>query len=1063
MAKKVDKAVVDLIIEGRSAETSVNQLGQALRKVTKELRDMKEADDPQRYRQLIEEKKKLLDVYKKQKETISDLRSGWEKFTANLGGITAGVVGGNLLSSALSKAGETVIRLVTRSGELSDGLAEVQKQTGLAGKDLKELNTALEQIDTRTPADELRKLAAVAGKLGYQTKEDVLAFVKVADMLSVTLAKDLGGSVEDAVNDVGKLIEIFGIKEEFGIEEGMLKTASAINTIGASSAANEGYLINFAKRFAGIAPNAGISIADTLGLAATFDVLGQSAELSSTNIAKIIVAIGKDMPYFAKVAGMQLQDFTNLMKTDANEGFIRVLEGAKSSSTGLQGMVKMLETLGIEGSEGAQILGALSKNTAMLREQQDISNKSFDEGTSILKEFNTANNTSGAVMEKIGNRLAQYFDKAAGYLDPLIIKFGELVGVVNKLDLALGEFGDTQARVMDMEKRLPGLIAKYEALREKTSRTKEEQKELTEVTRAIAEVVPEAAFEFDRYGNALQINTAFLTNYIRKNRELLEQMREQKKSLVGEEVDEMSKKAAKMQNDLNRGKTIKVVRVTSMEGIVKEDAKMNADEIKRMQGDLAALQLNIKARRQDMKELLGIGDIDARRRGRGYQAPGPTAPTGAPATTDRPEGGPSKGSSKDSEVKELERLQSELQKIRDKITMDALTGHQKEIQAAHQKYEALRDQAKGHKDILVELNELEAKEIAGIQAAGNDKQLSDFDKLMRAKLESMNDTEAQKTEFLTGVSNLEEERRNSELFNLKEHYQKLITQAEMLGLNTTGLYVLWAESYNLVKAQQAAKEIEDEHALNQTLTNQSKEKLNNELGMIQTKADAYKNVVQSISNIFGILAGDQAEYTDFQKAITVVQLAIDTAAAISSAVRVAASGSVTPIDLFVKIAATVAAVTGNILAAKKALSKANTPAPPKFAAGGFTNLSRLAEGYVDRSTLFDMPGRPFIAGEAGREFILSNAALQVPAVANFAAIMDGLQQTKNYAGMQSALQPKGDGAEMAVVTGLARMNAQLSGLRGDVVNSSRRPLTFSHDKFQESQDFMYKILDDTSV
>ena len=84
-------------------------------------------------------------------------------------------------------------------------------------------------------------------------------------------------------------------------------------------------------------------------------------------------------------------------------------------------------------------------------------------------------------------------------------------------------------------------------------------------------------------------------------------------------------------------------------------------------------------------------------------------------------------------------------------------------------------------------------------------------------------------------------------------------------------------------------------------------------------------------------------------------------------------------------------------------------------------------------------------------------------MANFAAIMDGLQKSRNFTGMQAALQPKSDGTEMAVVTGLARMNAQLSGLRDDVVNSSRRPLTFSHDKFQESQDFMYKILDDTSV
>ena len=979
MAKKKDVAVVDLIVEGKAAETSVNQLGQALRKVTKELREMAEADDPAKYKALIKEKQLLRDEYMKQKTTISDMRSEWQKFTASFSDTSTAVVGGNLLTAALSKAGETIIKLVNRSGELTDELAEVQKQTGLAGADLQKLNDALENIDTRTPAGELRKLAAVAGKLGYQSKEDVLSFVKIADMLNVTLAEDLGGSIEDSVNDIGKLIEVFGVKEEFGLETAMLKTASAINTIGASSAANEGYLVNFTKRFAGIAPNAGVSISDTLGLAATLDILGQSAELSSTNVAKIVIAIGKDLPYFAKVAGMQLQDFTNLMQTDTNEGFIRVLEGAKGSSKGLEGMVKTLENLGIEGSEGAQVLGALSKNTALLREQQDVANKSFTEGTSIINEFNVANNTTGAIMEKLSNKFSQWFDKGATLLEPLIIKFGQLAGVVNRLDLELGELRSEQNRLLEAEAKLPGLIARYDALSQVTNRSKDEQQELTDVTRAIAKAVPDAAFEFDKYGNALQVNTGYVSDFIRENRILFEEMRKQKEELVSENVSALSRRAERLQADLNAGKTRRVV-ATTMQGAVYDDVPLRPEEITKMQEELAEIQANIRARKQDLQGLAGIDNIEARRRRRnGQPEPSPaTTPTpGAASTPGQPAGqaGTSAAASANSEVKELEQLEAELHKIRQQITLDAMSEDRKQIESVHLKYEEFRKKAKGNKEAIAEINQLEADEIGKIQSEANTKQLSEFDTMMRAKLKSMADTEAQKIEFQTKISDMEEERRNAELQKIREHYQALIAEAEMLGLNTTGLYVLWAADYNSKKAEQAVLEIAKDQETKRTLSDTARQGLDEELRMIDDKRNAYQNIASAIGNVFEILAGNQAEYTNFQKAIALVQLGIDSASAIASAVRVAASGSVTPVDLFVKIAATVAAVTANILSAKKMLSAQDTPKPPTFAEGGYTNISRLAEGFTSRPTLYKMPGREFIAGEAGTEFILSNRAL----------------------------------------------------------------------------------------
>lgn len=76
--------------------------------------------------------------------------------------------------------------------------------------------------------------------------------------------------------------------------------------------------------------------------------------------------------------------------------------------------------------------------------------------------------------------------------------------------------------------------------------------------------------------------------------------------------------------------------------------------------------------------------------------------------------------------------------------------------------------------------------------------------------------------------------------------------------------------------------------------------------------------------------------------------------------------------------------------------------------GGYTGLRELypgaggPSGFTDGPTLFNMGRRSYIAGEAGREFVISNKSLQNPAVANFARMMDIAQKSGNYSQFQAA-------------------------------------------------------------
>ncbi len=299
--------------------------------------------------------------------------------------------------------------LVQGNAELSDSFANVAKTTGLSIKEVKALNKAFKGLDTRSSKKDLRDLARIAGKLGIEGKQNILDFVKAGDKINVALKEDLGGNTEEAIRQVGKLVDIFKVKDKFGINQALNKVGSTINALGAASTANEGYIVEFTKRLAGIAPTANIQIQQVMGLAATLDSLGQTSEVSSTVFSQLIPNMFKDVATYAKLAGKSTEDFSKTLSIDANEALIQVFEGLHNNSAGLGTMANKLKELGLEGKRNISVIGVMANNTKLLREQQALANVEFEKGTSLTNEFNIKNETLAAKLEKIGKRLRGMF------------------------------------------------------------------------------------------------------------------------------------------------------------------------------------------------------------------------------------------------------------------------------------------------------------------------------------------------------------------------------------------------------------------------------------------------------------------------------------------------------------------------------------------------------------------------------------------------------------------------------------------------------------------------------
>jgi len=286
--------------------------------------------------------------------------------------------------------------------EFDDKLADVMKVTNMTRDEVVKLNAELMKIDTRTAQNDLLDLAYVAGKLGITGEKNLLGFANAADKISVALKKELGGNAEEAVRAIGKSVEIFDLDKVYGIEEAMLRLGSAVNVLGMSSTAQEGFLINFVERTAGIAPLAGVSIQNILGLAAALDKYGQKAEVSATAYSKLMSKMATETESMAKVMGMSIEDYVTAFTEDANETMLRLFETLKGQGNNatFAELVTLLGETDLEGQRMTQVMGTMVNKVDEIRHQMDLSNKAFAENTSIMKEFNIKNETAAAKVEK---------------------------------------------------------------------------------------------------------------------------------------------------------------------------------------------------------------------------------------------------------------------------------------------------------------------------------------------------------------------------------------------------------------------------------------------------------------------------------------------------------------------------------------------------------------------------------------------------------------------------------------------------------------------------------------
>lgn len=392
-------------------KASIRDIEYSLRIVNNELKDMERGTEE--FRQMTKKAKELKTQLESvraegaaQESWINRLADKFNRMQTLAFSLIASLTG---LTITMRKSTQDFL-------DMDSAMANVTKYTGQTMEEVKKMNKSFQQMDTRTSREELNGLAAAAGRLGITSEAAIKEFVDGSDKIRVALGDDLG---ENAVDQIGKLAQMFGEDKTRGLRGAMLATGSAVNELAQNSSASASYMVDFTAQLSGVAIQAGITQSEMLGLASALDQNEQEAATSATVFSQLITKMFQEPARFAKIAGLEVKEFSRIMKEDANTGLIKFLESMRSRG-GFDAMAPLFQEMKLDGTRAVGVLSSVASHLDQVRQAQALAFQAYEEGTSVIKEFNVQNNTEQAQLDKAKKKFHELSVELGERLLPLM-------------------------------------------------------------------------------------------------------------------------------------------------------------------------------------------------------------------------------------------------------------------------------------------------------------------------------------------------------------------------------------------------------------------------------------------------------------------------------------------------------------------------------------------------------------------------------------------------------------------------------------------------------------------
>lgn len=375
--------------------SSIRDLEYSMKAINRQMRGMQRGTE--QFKQM-ELKAKQLKTALQAVRAEGVAQESWIKRCADwsnrMQGIALGVV------TAISGITFTVKKCVEVYATMDDEMTNVRKYTGQAAEEVERMNEDFKKMDTRTPRKKLNQLAEDAGRLGITSTAAVEEFVDGADKINVALADDLG---DKAISQIGKLAQMFGEDKTKGLRGAMLATGSAVNELAQNSSASAGYLVDFTARVAGVGKQAGFTQAQIMGLASVLDQNMQQDETAATAVQNLLAKMFQDSAKFAQIAGLNVKEFAKTLKEDANGALLQFLAAMRAKG-GFADLAPMFDEMKMDGSRATGVLTVLADKLDDIKTAQNLASEAYSEGTSVLNEFETQNESVQAQLDKASKK-----------------------------------------------------------------------------------------------------------------------------------------------------------------------------------------------------------------------------------------------------------------------------------------------------------------------------------------------------------------------------------------------------------------------------------------------------------------------------------------------------------------------------------------------------------------------------------------------------------------------------------------------------------------------------------
>lgn len=359
------------------------------------------------------------------KFSLSSMADTFNRYAALGATIIAGLTGVVL----------SIQKIIDISGKLSDAQADVMKTTGMTKNEVDDLTKSFGLLQTRTSRINLLKIAEQGGRIGI-VKDEIGAFVEVMNKANVALGDSFTGGVEEVSEKLGKIKFLFEETKNLSVDQAYNSIGSAINELGANGSASEANIADFTQRIGALSDVLKPTIAETFALGAAFEESGIESEVSARAYSIFLKQASTETGKFAKIMGTSQKEVEKMINDNPLEFFLKFSENlSKNAKSGVE-MSKALDILGLNADGVNKIVGAAGNNVGRFRELVDLSNKSFNEGSSLINEYNIKNNNLAATLEKLQKKIVGWVtpEGFVNWLERSVNWFAKFVGATEDAD-----------------------------------------------------------------------------------------------------------------------------------------------------------------------------------------------------------------------------------------------------------------------------------------------------------------------------------------------------------------------------------------------------------------------------------------------------------------------------------------------------------------------------------------------------------------------------------------------------------------------------------------------------